>query len=69
LDDLDAHGHIYTDFLSAGGRKVAGSNPVAPTTRLAALPRDGLWRYWGEDPWTWRISQPVSERVRTIVMR
>src|SRR5687767_7588115 len=30
-DDLDAHGHIDTLNLSAGGRKVAGSNPVAPT--------------------------------------
>ena len=29
-DDLDAHGHIDTLNLSAGGRKVAGSNPVAP---------------------------------------
>jgi hypothetical protein len=30
-DAGDAHGHIYTDCRSAGGRKVAGSNPAAPT--------------------------------------
>jgi len=34
-DDPDAHGHIDTLNLSAGGRKVAGSNPVAPTEQTA----------------------------------
>jgi hypothetical protein len=29
-DTWDAPGRIYTNYLSAGGRKVAGSNPVAP---------------------------------------
>ena len=33
-DDLDAHGHIDALNLSAGGRKVAGSNPVAPISSL-----------------------------------
>jgi hypothetical protein len=36
-DDLDAHGHIYTPIRSAGGRKVAGSNPAVPTTGKPAL--------------------------------
>jgi hypothetical protein len=31
LDDLDAHGRIDTLSRSAGGRKIAGSNPVAST--------------------------------------
>ena len=32
-DDLDAPGRIDTHCLPAGGRRVGGSNPVAPTTR------------------------------------
>jgi hypothetical protein len=35
-DTWDAPGRIYTNCLSAGGRKVAGSNPVAPTTNSPA---------------------------------
>jgi hypothetical protein len=35
-DAGDAPGHIYTPSRSAGGRKVAGSNPVAPTTTPSA---------------------------------
>jgi hypothetical protein len=31
MDDLDAHGRIDTGCMPAGGRKVAGSNPAAPT--------------------------------------
>jgi hypothetical protein len=30
----DAQGRIYTATRSAGGRKVAGSNPVAPIEKL-----------------------------------
>jgi hypothetical protein len=53
-DAGDAHGHIDTDCPSAGGRKVAGSNPVAPTDQdplrngffgtliVPLLPRGGL---------------------------
>jgi hypothetical protein len=35
-DDLDAHGHIGAVKLPAGGRKVAGSNPVAPINECRA---------------------------------
>ena len=36
LDALDASGRIDTHCDSAGGRKVAGSNPAAPTRRKPA---------------------------------
>ena len=48
-DDQDvggAEGRIYAGRLPAGGRKVAGSNPVAPISRRqvrANMARDGYW--------------------------
>jgi hypothetical protein len=38
-DAGDAQGRIYTGCVSAGGRKVAGSNPAAPTDRKPAWER------------------------------
>ena len=36
MDTSDAPGHIYIPSPSTGGRKVAGSNPVAPMVRRLA---------------------------------
>ncbi len=48
-DAGDAPGRIYTRCLSAGGRKVAGSNPVAPITRKPAL-QAGLSHFGVAEP-------------------
>ena len=50
-DAGDAPGRIYTNCPPAGGRKVAGSNPVAPTSRKpasrAGFRHLGHRREWG----------------------
>jgi hypothetical protein len=47
---LDAAGRIYTTCTSAGGRAVAGSNPVAPITSKLDPFKDEIHRLLREDP-------------------
>jgi hypothetical protein len=45
----DSQGRIYTPIRSAGGRKVVGSNPTAPTRRKPASPQAFGIRWYAEN--------------------
>jgi hypothetical protein len=74
-DDGDAQGRICTTIRSAGGRKVVGSNPTAPTPRKPALKRAvgrlGVCEKLNPRPWyqRWYHAKLGAPRWSTGLLR